>query len=262
MCDVSSTLFKEKTMSRQSLTAVRSQAGFTLVELAVVMIIIGLLIGGVLKGQELINNAQITSTVAQVKAMDAAVSTFDDMYSAIPGDMLNPGARLPNCVAIGATCNTAGTGNRVIDATFAAAPAGEATRFFVHLSAADLLTGINPAGGNTWGGLYPEANISGGFHAGGTTTGVAANFPAVVGANTLNAGTYLGLTLTAGAATAVALTPNQAFRIDNKIDDGVPGNGSVRAFGLPAECAAAAAGSPYLEALPGIGCGLYIRIQG
>jgi prepilin-type N-terminal cleavage/methylation domain-containing protein len=50
-----------------------SQAGFTLVELAIVMIIIGLLIAGVLKGQELIANARVTSTVAQVKAIDAAI---------------------------------------------------------------------------------------------------------------------------------------------------------------------------------------------
>jgi prepilin-type N-terminal cleavage/methylation domain-containing protein len=55
-----------------------SQAGFTLVELAIVMIIIGLLIAGVLKGQELIANARVTSTVAQVKAIDAAISTFKD----------------------------------------------------------------------------------------------------------------------------------------------------------------------------------------
>ena len=46
----------------------RAQAGFTLVELAIVMIIIGLLIAGVLKGQALIGNAKVTAQVAQVKA--------------------------------------------------------------------------------------------------------------------------------------------------------------------------------------------------
>ena len=75
----------------------RGQAGFTLVELAIVMIIIGLLIAGVLKGQALIGNAKVTAQVAQVKAIDAATSTFKDMYAGLPGDILTPGTRLPNC---------------------------------------------------------------------------------------------------------------------------------------------------------------------
>jgi prepilin-type N-terminal cleavage/methylation domain-containing protein len=75
----------------------RSEAGFTLVELAIVMIIIGLLIAGVLKGQALIANARVTSTVAQNKAIDAAISTFRDTYAALPGDIQNAGAKLPNC---------------------------------------------------------------------------------------------------------------------------------------------------------------------
>ena len=63
----------------------RAQAGFTLVELAIVMIIIGLLIAGVLKGQALINNARVTSTVAQTKAIEAATTTFKDTYAALAG---------------------------------------------------------------------------------------------------------------------------------------------------------------------------------
>ena len=59
----------------------RAQAGFTLVELAIVMIIIGLLIAGILKGQQLIGNAKVTSQVAQIKGIDAATSTFKDMWT-------------------------------------------------------------------------------------------------------------------------------------------------------------------------------------
>ncbi|HIL28602.1 MAG TPA: prepilin-type N-terminal cleavage/methylation domain-containing protein, partial [Micavibrio sp.] len=86
-------------MGKVDITADKKQAGFTLVELAVVMIIIGLLIGGVLKGQELIANAQIASTVAGIKGIDAATSTFNDTYNAFPGDMSNALTRLPNCAA-------------------------------------------------------------------------------------------------------------------------------------------------------------------
>src|SRR5271169_6778446 len=87
----------------------RGQAGFTLVELAIVMIIIGLLIAGVLKGQALIGNAKVTAQVAQIKSIDAATSTFKDMYAALPGDITNPTARLPNCAI--APCATVGNGD-------------------------------------------------------------------------------------------------------------------------------------------------------
>ena len=80
--------------------------GFTLVELAIVMIIIGLLIGGILKGQELVENARVNATVAQIKAIQAATATFHDKYNALPGDMINPTGRLSGCAG-----NCAITGN-------------------------------------------------------------------------------------------------------------------------------------------------------
>ena len=74
-------------MTSLNIEQIREDKGFTLVELAVVMIIIGLLVGGILKGQEMIANTQVTSTIAQIKAIDGAVGTFRDMYDAFPGDM-------------------------------------------------------------------------------------------------------------------------------------------------------------------------------
>ena len=76
----------------------RGQAGFTLVELAIVMIIIGLLIGGILKGQELIANAQVTATVSQVKGIDAALSTFK-ICMTLYLEICYTNYRLPNCTA-------------------------------------------------------------------------------------------------------------------------------------------------------------------
>src|SRR5450631_879960 len=97
--------------TRDNKAALRSQAGFTLVELAIVMIIIGLLIAGVLKGQQLIGNAKVTAQVAQIKAIDAATSTFKDMYAALPGDISNAITRLPNCAAAPCGVNGGGDGN-------------------------------------------------------------------------------------------------------------------------------------------------------
>jgi len=72
-------------------------SGFTLVELAIVLTIIGLLVGGILKGQELILNSRVTATIGQVKAVQAAVTTFEDIYHAVPGDLSDGSSRIPNC---------------------------------------------------------------------------------------------------------------------------------------------------------------------
>lgn len=240
----------------------RSQAGFTLVELAIVMIIIGLLIAGVLKGQELIGNAQVTATVAQAKSIDAATSTFKDTYNGLPGDLLNSTNRLPNC---GATpCSTAGNGNGRLDNTFTGVPsAGEGQRFFVHLNAANLLSGIVP-GTDTVGGNYPATKISGNaFVAASTPDGAVGGFPDVLGATALSSGTYLAATNNVAAATSAAtvgLRPSQALRIDTKLDDADPTTGDVRGYG-GATCGGNVAPAIYTTSNNGGTCGLYIKIQ-
>ncbi len=247
----------------------RSQAGFTLVELAIVMIIIGLLIGGILKGQELINNAQVTATASQVKAIEAAMSTFRDSYNAVPGDMTNPGSRLPNCTA--APCSTAGNGNNRLDnagtavTVLAASAAGENTRFWTHLAAADMIGGVDPTSAviTSWDGQLPSAEIGGGF-----TATYAATTPGGV-AGTLVAGHYLTLRSDPGAissTTNLALTPTQAGRVDRKLDNGDPTTGSTQAIGAAggANCWTAATGTSsaiYNEANSSPLCGLVMRFQ-
>lgn len=251
-------------MSRQSLTAVRSQAGFTLVELAVVMIIIGLLIGGVLKGQELVKNAQITATVAQIKGIDAATSAFRDMYSGIPGDLRNATTRIAGCTATASpVCNAAaGTGNGQLSTAPTATPGTEASAYFVQLALADLLSGIDTAAATTcasWGLCYPEAKAGSGaglqigYFAGGALGGAAA---APRGHYlTIQTGPQTGQGTTAGAQ---ALTPNQAARIDSKVDDGRPATGSVVSGGATA----CVSGTAYAENVASADCNLFLRIQG
>ncbi len=70
----------------QKLRLRNNQKGFTLVEIAIVMVIIGLLIGGILKGQEMINNAKVKRVVKQADELRAAVMTFYDKYGQYPGD--------------------------------------------------------------------------------------------------------------------------------------------------------------------------------
>lgn len=251
-------------MVKTTLTPDRSQAGFTLVELAIVMIIIGLLIGGILKGQELISNAQVTSTASQIKAYEAALTTFRDSYNAVPGDMAAPTTRLPNCAA-GSPCANPGTGNgRIAEIPSAGAVAGsEATTFWVHLAAADLIGGVDYTNaGLAWGQSLPAAEIGGGF-----TVGFAAATANLTGASPATAisGHYVslrqdGATGVAASNANAALRPTQAARIDRKLDDGVADTGSVLAAGTNG--AAGCYNNPaYNENLSTLECQLYARIQ-
>lgn len=261
----------------QHLTQKRAgQSGFTLVELAIVMIIIGLLIGGILKGQELISNARVAATVSQIKAIDAATSTFRDTYSAFPGDMVNAVARIANCNPANNTCGN-GNGDGRLNNTPSAAPVlitgtwaatMEGTNFFGQLAQADLLGGVDKSRLLTFGQAMPEADVGGGFYVG--RAGAVADL--VVGgatAATFMGGNYLSLRSVPGAAVAAAadaavVVPSIMARIDRKMDDGNPTQGTLLAAGASAAdttgCWNTTAPGTYNE-VTGSNCGAYIRIQ-
>ena len=228
-----------------------NEKGFTLVELAIVMVIIGLLIGGILKGQEMIANAQVSATVAQVKGIDAATSTFRDMYDALPGDINNPAVRLPNCAG---TCATVGDGNGQL-ANGPGTIAGENLTYWAHLNAADLVTGVDNSGTTVWGQGLPSAKAGGGMTVGYTNNGTLPNNPAGVG----RGGHWITIQGLPGTPGSPALTASEAARMDRKMDDGASDTGSVIASDNGA-CEAAA--GVYNEAADTQDCAVNIRVQG
>src|SRR3990170_2506868 len=96
----------------RSHTMKRNQ-GFTLVEIAIVLVIIGLLLGGILKGQEMITQAKIKNLIADFSGVSAAYHGYQDRYRAIPGDDAGAAARWA-VAGIPATPATGAYGNGVV----------------------------------------------------------------------------------------------------------------------------------------------------
>ena len=118
--------------------ASKQQSGFTLIEIAIVLVIIGLLLGGVLKGQEMIENSRIKSVVADMRGVTAAFNGYFDRYRSLPGD-----ESLATMTARGWTTTVGGNGNGVLTITPAQTftNAGEQGAFWQALRASNFMTG-------------------------------------------------------------------------------------------------------------------------
>src|SRR5262249_40364018 len=109
----------------------KPQKGFTLVEIAIVLVIIGLLLGGILKGQEMITQAKIKNVMADMSGVSAAMYGYQDRYKALPGD---------DKLATRWGLSNQGDGNAILTGKCTAAST-EAIAFWEHLRKAGFISG-------------------------------------------------------------------------------------------------------------------------
>jgi len=226
--------------------------GFTLIELSVVLVIIGLIIGGVMVGQDLIESANSRASAKQLEGYNSAIYAFKIKYGQMPGDMDGTTAAAIGFVARAGTDGRGDNNGRIVsycycgisgilgNYTYPWGQSGEALFFWEDLSLAEMIGGVfNTATDGSLGGgvssnfgrYFPISRIgnnnyvsvfSGGIYSGGVFSDRAGNYFSVsVPVSIGGSGNY---TSTAG------MTVLQAYNLDAKIDDGIPNKGRIQAF--------------------------------
>lgn len=177
----------------------RVHSGFTLIEIAIVLVIIGLLLGGVLKGQELINSAKVKNLASDFKNVPVFIYGYQDKFKALPGD----DSRAISHVA----ATQGGNGNGIIEGNWNAAN-GESFNFWQHVR----LAGLAPGPTTTTAADYIPKNAVGGDI--GITNSSAANNP-ITGLK----GSYI--------VCSNAIAGKFAKQLDTTLDDGNTATGSM-----------------------------------
>lgn len=201
------------------------RSGFTLVELAIVLTVIGLLIGGVLKGAEAIRNARAVLTHQQMRSYEPAIANFVSTYGFLPGDIPNPAEVIPNCTA-GNNCLPAGNGNGWIDT------ASEQTTWRSQLTMLDMA----------------KTTFSGGFFTQYTLLAYPTVYPVAAAAD------FTGHILRGN----VRITPKEMDLMDRKYDDAMPFTGVLRA---PAATNCVTSGGTYNPVITEKLCTLEYQLQ-
>jgi len=228
-------------------------AGFTLLELSIVLVIIGLLIGGIFVGQSLIHTAQLNAVVSEFNRYQTSVQNFKMQYQALPGDMTNAtsfwgsagGTGSDDACSLASTSGSLATCNGNGDGTIQAENGtyGELFWFWKHLANAKMIegsfTGSATSNGTantaTPGVNIPQSRYSPfGWNAYNGAAWANRLYSAGIFATDYGQGNLLILGAAPGvwlSASAVAAIPvKDVWSIDKKIDDGKPAQGNVMTY--------------------------------
>lgn len=223
--------------------------GFTLVELSIALVIIGFLIGGVLMGRDLIKSAEIRAQINQIERYNTAVNIFKLKYKAIPGDISASEVTDLGFTEVPTRLGTEGQGDgngrlmgiNTASTTISLFIKGETAWFWIDLSAnTNLIDGnwnsatATPAStGQNFGGvnpvnkpvskLLPEAKIGNGNFVSVWSDDVTSYYYIISKITFVNNGSVKNQT------TSLGMSPQQAYIIDSKLDDGLPQTGTVLA---------------------------------
>ncbi len=185
----------------------KRQQGFTLVEIAIVLVIIGLILGGILKGQELIDSARVRSISTDMNGIRTAWFAFQDRYNGLPGDFSNATSQIDN------TLTNDGDGDGTVE------DAAEMAGVWEHLAAAGFISGNYDGAGANAGSVAdtdcatstcPQNPFNGFYKIGFTNQGAG------------NGGNANEL------VTGSQIPVNIILQLDLKLDDGNASQGELR----------------------------------
>ena len=200
------------------------QQGFTLVEIAIVLVIIGLLLGGVLKGQELINSAKVKNFANDFRNVPLYIYGYQDKFKSLPGDDSSADTHVTNAAKAStpATCGSGSSaciGNGKLDGNWEPANTTDETfLFWQHVRLANLAAGPTDITGATNATFLPK-NADGGL------IGIESGSGHYIKDSSAGATTYLPGTY---VVCSKGILGKFAKQLDTTLDDGDTQTGSLR----------------------------------